>query len=115
MEIPNSHKGDDGNESQFAASIKMKPKDVLVVGTGYLNGEDASSRGRLLLFEISRQEVFTEGAGVYTAFQLQLIAERELSSPVTAVAEMEGYVIAGVGPLVSVYKLVGDEIVHVVL
>lgn len=112
VEIPSSMKGDDGNETMFAASIKMRPKDVLVVGTGYLNGEDASSRGRLLMFEISRQDVVTEAGGAYTAFQLQLIAEKEVLSPVTAVASMEGYVIAGVGPLVSVYKLVGDEIVH---
>lgn len=112
VEIASSNKGDDGNESLFAASLKLKPKDVLVVGTGYLNGEDSSSRGRLLVFEVSRQEVYTEAGGVYTAFQLQLIAEKELVSPVTAVAAMEGYVIAGVGPLVSVYKLVGDEIVH---
>lgn len=112
VEIPSSEKGDDGNESQFAASQKMRPKDMLVVGTGYLNGEDSSSRGRLLMFEISRQEVYTETGGVYTAFQLQLISEKELFSPVTAVAPMEGYVICGVGPQVSVYKLVGDEIVH---
>lgn len=112
VEIASSNKGDDGNESLFAASLKLKPKDVLVVGTGYLNGEDSSSRGRLLVFEVSKQEVYTEAGGVYTAFQLQLIAEKELVSPVTAVAAMEGYVIAGVGPLVSVYKLVGDEIVH---
>lgn len=112
VEIASSNKGDDGNESLFAASLKLRPKDVLVVGTGYLNGEDSSSRGRLLVFEVSRQEVYTEAGGVYTAFQLQLIAEKELVSPVTAVAPMEGYVIASVGPLVSVYKLVGDEIVH---
>lgn len=111
-EIPSSKKGDDGNESAFASSLRLRPKDMLVVGTGHLNGEDASSRGRLLLFEISRQEAFTEEGGVFTAFQLQLIAEKELFSPVTAVASMEGYVIAGVGPQVSVYKLVGDEIVH---
>lgn len=110
--IPSSKKGDDGNESPFAASLKMRPKDMLVVGTGHLNGEDASSRGRLLLFEISRQDLLTDDGGVFTAFQLQLIAEKELFCPVTAVASMEGYVIAGVGPQVSVYKLVGDEIIH---
>lgn len=116
VDIPSSKKGDDGNESAFASSLKMRPKNMLVVGTGHLNGEDASSRGRLLMFEISkisRQEVYPEGGGgTYTAFQLQLIAEKELFSPVTAVASMEGYVIAGVGPQVSVYKLVGDEIIH---
>lgn len=112
VDIPSSKKGDDGNESQFAASQKMRPKDMLVVGTGHLNGEDASSRGRLLLFEVSRQDLLTDEGGVFTAFQLQLIAEKELFSPVTAVASMEGYVIAGVGPQVSVYKLVGDEIIH---
>lgn len=110
--IPDSRKSDDGNESAFAASLKMRPKNMLVIGTGYLNGEDASSRGRLLLFEISKQEVYTEAGGMFTAFQLQLIAEKELFSPVTAVASMEGYVIAGVGPQLSVYKLVGDEIIH---
>lgn len=112
VDIPSSRKGDDGNESQFAASLKMRPKDMLVVGTGYLNGEDASSRGRLLLFEVSRQDLLTDEGSVFTSFQLQLIAEKELFSPVTAVASMEGYVIAGVGPQVSVYKLVGDEIIH---
>lgn len=111
VEIASSKRADDGNESAFAASIRLRPKDMLVVGTGYLNGEDSSSRGRLLLFEVSRQVVYREGA-VFTAFQLQLIAEKELFSPVTAVASMEGYVIAGVGPQISVYKLVGDEIVH---
>eukprot|EP00177_Eucheuma_denticulatum_P006591 GFKZ01011998.1.p1 GENE.GFKZ01011998.1~~GFKZ01011998.1.p1 ORF type:complete len:1886 (+),score=288.95 GFKZ01011998.1:248-5905(+) len=111
VEIPSSKRADDGNESAFAASVRLRPKDMLVVGTGYLNGEDSSSRGRLLLFEVSRQEVYRDGA-VFTAFQLQLIAEKELFSPVTAVASMEGYVIAGVGPQISVYKLVGDEIIH---
>ncbi|PXF45854.1 Cleavage and polyadenylation specificity factor subunit 1 [Gracilariopsis chorda] len=76
-----------------------------------LNGEDAGSRGRLLLFEVSRQEGYTT-SGSFTSFQLQLIAEKDLPAPVTAVAAMEGYVIAGVGPQISVYKLVGDELVH---
>eukprot|EP00173_Palmaria_palmata_P005322 Plantae.Rhodophyta-Palmaria_palmata.ctg921.p1 GENE.Plantae.Rhodophyta-Palmaria_palmata.ctg921~~Plantae.Rhodophyta-Palmaria_palmata.ctg921.p1 ORF type:complete len:329 (-),score=38.98 Plantae.Rhodophyta-Palmaria_palmata.ctg921:349-1278(-) len=64
------------------------------------------------MFEVSRQEVFAEGSGVYTAFQLQLIAEKELSAPVSAVAPMQGYVVAGVGPQLGVYKLVEDEIVY---
>lgn len=112
VDIPSSKKGDDGNESSFAASIKLRAKDVLVVSTGHLNGEDESSRGRLLLFEVSKQEIYTEAGEAYTSFQLQLIAQKELLSPVTSVVAMEGYVIAGVGPLISVYKLVGDENVH---
>lgn len=111
VDIPSSHRGEDGNESLFAASLKLRPKNMLVVGTGYVNGEDATSRGRLLLFEVSRQELCMADE-VHTAFQLQLVAEKQLPSPVTAVASMEGYVICGVGPQVSVYKLVGDEIVH---
>ena len=112
VEIHSSRKGDDGNESMFAASLKMRPKNMLVVGTGYLNGEDSACKGRLLLFEISRQEAYSEAGGQYTAFQLRLIAEKNLPSPVTAVAAMEGYVIAGVGPQISVYKLVGEDIIH---
>lgn len=112
VHIPSTNRLEDGSESLFAASIKMRPKNMLVVGTGFLNGEDATSRGRLLMFEVSRQEIFSEASGVYTAFQLQLIAEKELPAPVTAVAPMEGYVVAGVGPQLGVYKLVQDEIVH---
>lgn len=110
-EIHSSKKDDDGNESPFAASLKMRPKNVLAVGTGHLNGEDAGSRGRLLLFEISRQDGYTT-TGSFTSFQLQLIAEKDLPAPVTAVAAMEGYVIAGVGPQISLYKFVGDELIH---
>lgn len=112
VHIPSTNRLDDGSESLFAASIKMRPKNMLVVGTGFLNGEDATSRGRLLMFEVSRQEIFSEASGSYTAFQLQLIAEKELPAPVTAVAPMEGYVVAGVGPQLGVYKLVQDEIVY---
>jgi CPSF A subunit region/Mono-functional DNA-alkylating methyl methanesulfonate N-term len=112
VHIPSTNRADDGGESLFAASQKLRPKNMLVVGTGFLNGEDATTRGRLLMFEISRQKVYAAGAGDYTAFQLQLIAETELPGPVTAVAPMEGYVVAGVGPQLGVYKLVQDEIVY---
>lgn len=112
VHIPSTNKAEDGGESLFAASQKLRPKNMLIVGTGYLNGEDATSRGRLLMFEISRQEVYSEASGEYTAFQLQLIAEKELPGPVSAVAPLEGYVVAGVGPQLGVYKLVVDEIVY---
>jgi cleavage and polyadenylation specificity factor subunit 1 len=112
VHIPSTNKADDGGETLFAASLKTRPKNMLVVGTGFLNGEDATSRGRLLMFEISRQEAYSDASGGYTAFQLQLIAEKELPGPVTAVAPMEGYVVCGVGPQLGVYKLVKDEIVH---
>lgn len=112
VDIPSAHRGEDGNESMFAASLKRKPKDMLVVGTGHVNGEDATSRGRLLLFEVSRSQSISGTGAQFTQFQLLLIAQKDFSSPVTAVASMEGYVIAGVGPQVSVYKLVGEEIVH---
>eukprot|EP00172_Hildenbrandia_rubra_P002612 Plantae.Rhodophyta-Hildenbrandia_rubra.ctg35872.p1 GENE.Plantae.Rhodophyta-Hildenbrandia_rubra.ctg35872~~Plantae.Rhodophyta-Hildenbrandia_rubra.ctg35872.p1 ORF type:complete len:489 (+),score=67.89 Plantae.Rhodophyta-Hildenbrandia_rubra.ctg35872:102-1469(+) len=110
--IATHNKAEDGSESAFAASRKLRPKDMLVVGTGFLNGEDASSKGRLLMFEVNRQESYTEQGGEYTAFQMQLIAEKTCPGPVTAVAALEGYVVCGVGPQVHVYKLVGDEIVH---
>mmetsp|Transcript_27297 Transcript_27297/g.106676 ORF Transcript_27297/g.106676 Transcript_27297/m.106676 type:complete len:1491 (+) Transcript_27297:112-4584(+) len=96
--------------SLFATSVKLRPKHMLVVGTGYLKGEDSSSRGRLLMFEVSKQERFVGDQKVST-FQMQLIAERELKGQVSAVQALQGYVVVGVGPKVEVYKLVEDEIV----
>lgn len=60
------------------------------------------------MFEISRQDIYTENRAVYTAFQLQLSAEKELFSPVTALASMQVYVIGAVGSQMYVYKLAGD-------
>lgn len=52
--------------------------------------------------------MYTDVCGVYTAFQLQLITNRELFYTIN----MERYVIAAVGPLVGEYKPVGDEVFH---
>eukprot|EP00170_Pyropia_yezoensis_P006858 contig_27941_g6880 len=90
----------------------MRAKKMLAVGTGFLRGEDTASRGRLLLLEASRQDGYTGASGVaFAAFQLQLIAEKEVKGQVTALAPLEGHVLAAVGPRLEVYKLVGDDIV----
>jgi len=99
-----------GEISLFSSAVKLKPKNMMVVGTGYLKGEEVGIRGRLLMFEISRQDNLVGNRQVST-FQMQLIAEKELKGPVTNVASLEGYVIVGVGPKLEVYKLVEDEIV----
>jgi len=106
---PQQQKGD-AAPSLFATSVKLRPKHMLVVGTGYLRGEDASCRGRLLMFEVSKQERFTMDGNIST-YQMQLIAEKELKGQISAVEALEGYVVVGVGPKVEVYKLVEDEIV----
>ncbi|KAK1861549.1 hypothetical protein I4F81_004133 [Pyropia yezoensis] len=60
----------------------------------------------------SRQDGYTGASGVaFAAFQLQLIAEKEVKGQVTALAPLEGHVLAAVGPRLEVYKLVGDDIV----
>ncbi|KAA8496084.1 putative cleavage and polyadenylation specificity factor subunit 1 [Porphyridium purpureum] len=96
--------------SPFAAAVKLRPKNMLVVSTGYDKGEEVSIRGRLLMFEISRLDNFVENEVVST-FQMRLISEKELKGPVTDVASMEGYVLVSIGTKVEVYKLVEDEIV----
>lgn len=98
--------------SPYATSVRMRAKKMLAVGTGFLRGEDTASRGRLLLLEASRQDGYTGASGVaFAAFQLQLIAEKEVKGQVTALAPLEGHVLAAVGPRLEVYKLVGDDIV----
>jgi len=95
--------------SQNSRSVKSKPKECIVIGTGFIKGEDAGTRGRLMLFEVARQEAYTEESGAFSAIQLMLIAEKELKSVVSSIARLEGYICCGVGPKVEVYKLVNES------
>eukprot|EP00871_Galdieria_phlegrea_P005942 jgi/Galph1/835/GphlegSOOS_G5555.1 len=95
--------------SKSSHSVKARPKECIVVGTGFIKGEDAGTRGRLMLFEIARQEAYTEESGAFSAIQLMLIAEKELKSVVSSTAHLEGYICCGVGPRVEVYKLVNER------
>jgi len=99
-------RGEDLGLSSFAAHVKLRAKHIVVVGTGHLRGEDANCRGRLLMFEVSRQQMDS-----YASFQVQLVAEKEIKGPALTLAPMQGYVAVGVGPKVELYKLVEDEIV----
>ncbi|GJD09562.1 Cleavage and polyadenylation specificity factor subunit 1 [Galdieria sulphuraria] len=95
--------------SQSSRSIKFKPKECIVIGTGFIKGEDAGTRGRLMLFEVARQEAYTEESGAFSAIQLMLIAEKELKSVVSSIARLEGYICCAVGPKVEIYKLVNES------
>ncbi len=80
-------------------------RDVLVVGTTYLRGEDTTIRGRLLVFEVSRQE----GHG-RTIYQMQTLAATEVKGAVSSVAPIKGgFICCSAGPRLEVYKLIEDE------
>ncbi|KAF6003261.1 Cleavage and polyadenylation specificity factor subunit 1 [Cyanidiococcus yangmingshanensis] len=84
---------------------RFTERDVLVVGTTYVRGEDTTIRGRLLVFEISRQE----GHG-RTLYQMQTLAATEVKGAVSSVAPIKGgFICCSAGPRLEVYKLIEDE------
>ncbi|KAK4535877.1 hypothetical protein CDCA_CDCA06G1902 [Cyanidium caldarium] len=79
--------------------------DVVVLGTTYLKGEHTSIRGRLHVFEVSRQH----GHG-RTLYQMQRLAASEVKGAVSAVAPLKGgYISCSAGARLEVYKLVDDD------
>jgi len=92
---------------------RFTERDVLVVGTCFLRGEDTSIRGRLLVFEISRQEGrqhHQHHQHQRTLYQMQTLAATEVKGAVSAVAPVKGgFVCCSAGPRLEVYKLIEDE------
>lgn len=73
---------------------------LIAVGTGFDEGEDEAGRGKIYLFdyeaeisEDSNQEVL----------KLTELANKEVKGPVTALQQLNGYLICAVGPKLYVY------------
>jgi cleavage and polyadenylation specificity factor subunit 1 len=76
---------------------------ILVVGTALLHGEDYTTKGRLLLFDII--QVQSELANQADVLKLKLLYEKELKGPISAVAAVEGYLLVCIGSKLILYQL----------
>ncbi|KAJ3110285.1 Cleavage and polyadenylation specificity factor subunit 1 [Phlyctochytrium bullatum] len=75
-------------------------KLFLAVGTGWFRGEDLTVRGRLLLFDVI--DVVPEEDNPQTNHKFKLLYQNEEKTPVTAVCDVNGYILAAMGSRLQV-------------
>uniref|UniRef100_A0A7N0U7D7 Cleavage and polyadenylation specificity factor subunit 1 n=1 Tax=Kalanchoe fedtschenkoi TaxID=63787 RepID=A0A7N0U7D7_KALFE len=81
-----------------------KENDVLLaVGTGYVQGEDIASRGRVLLFSISKGADSAENL-------ITEVYSKEMKGTVSALAALQGHLLIASGPKIILHKWTGSDL-----
>ena len=75
-------------------------KSILAVGTSFFEGEDVSCKGRIILFEFIKQKMTKNEE---EKPNLKLLLAKEEKGPVTALCDLEGYLVLASGPKIFVY------------
>jgi len=74
-------------------------KELLAVGTAVIRGEDFPTRGSIYVFEVV--EVIPKADRPETCFKLKLRAKEEVKGPVSAICDVDGYLLAAQGQKVN--------------
>ncbi|KAJ3119852.1 Cleavage and polyadenylation specificity factor subunit 1 [Nowakowskiella sp. JEL0407] len=82
-------------------------KEFLAVGTGIVRGEDLTCRGRILMFDII--EVVPEIDKPQTNHKFKLLFQNEEKGPITALADVNGYLIAAIGQKIIIHSFEDAE------
>lgn len=92
-------------EISEASSLR---KELIVVGTTLLRGEDLSCQGRIYVFDVI--DVVPEPDHPETGLKLKLIAKEEVKGAVTAISEIgsQGFLLAAQGQKCMVRGLKDD-------
>jgi cleavage and polyadenylation specificity factor subunit 1 len=86
-------------------------KGYIVVGTNYNYGEDITSRGRILIYDVI--EVVPEPGQPLTKNRFKAIYSKEQKGPVTAITHAMGYLVSAVGQKVYIWQLKDNDLVGV--
>ncbi|CAM8968380.1 unnamed protein product [Rhodiola kirilowii] len=76
---------------------------LLAVGTGYLQGEDVASRGRILLYSFSKS--FDSSGNLVTE-----VYSKEMKGAVSALASLQGHLLIASGPKIILHKWTGSDL-----
>nr|CCA24259.1 conserved hypothetical protein [Albugo laibachii Nc14] len=97
------------------AEWNRRKRPYIVIGTGYVgpNGEDASGKGRLLLYEVDyAQYVDKDGTTSSKLPKLRLTFIKEHhQGAITSVIQLGMYVLASVGSKMIVYEFKSDQLI----
>lgn len=76
-------------------------KGYIVIGTNYNYGEDITSRGRILIFDII--EVVPEPGQPLTKNKFKQIYAKEQKGPVSAITQVCGFLVSAIGQKVVTF------------
>ncbi|CAG8433080.1 10709_t:CDS:10 [Diversispora eburnea] len=75
-------------------------KSFIAIGTGFFRGEDVGMRGNVYIFEII--EVVPEPDNPQTNHKYKLLCHEEVKGSVTAICDVNGYLLTCVGPKIFI-------------
>ncbi|XP_023295562.2 cleavage and polyadenylation specificity factor subunit 1 [Lucilia cuprina] len=86
-------------------------KEYLCIGTNFNYSEDITSRGNIHVYDII--EVVPEPGKPLTKFKLKEIFKKEQKGPVSAIADVLGFLVTALGQKIYLWQLKDDDLIGV--
>jgi cleavage and polyadenylation specificity factor subunit 1 len=86
-------------------------KEYIAIGTNFNYGEDITSRGRLLMYDII--EVVPEPGKPLTKYKFKEVIVKDQKGPVSAITHVSGFLVSSVGQKVYIWQLKDDDLVGI--
>jgi cleavage and polyadenylation specificity factor subunit 1 len=92
----------------ISTETKTGRKQYIAVGTAFMRSEELACRGRVLLFEII--EVVPEPENPQTNHKFKLFCKTDEKSPVSALCDVNGCLLAAIGTKIIMYSMEEGEL-----